>query len=79
VLSQRFDWGGRTLLVMHNFADQPKKARLRLDDGENWDGVSVVFGEVDAATLRDGVVEVDLDPYGYCWLRVRRPGQRLLP
>ena len=79
VLAERFDWAGRTLLVLHNFADQPKKARLRLEDCEDCEGVSVVFGQDDAPTLRDRVVELELDSYGYCWLRVRRTGQRLLP
>ena len=79
VLAERFDWAGRTLLVLHNFAGEPKKARLRLEDCEDWEGVSVVFGAGDAPTLRDRTIELELDSYGYCWLRVRRPGQRLLP
>jgi glycosidase len=79
VLAQRFDWAGRTLIVLHNLAGQPTKARLRFEDCEDWDGLSVVLGEHDAPTLRDGRIELQLDPYGYCWLRVRRPGQRLLP
>jgi maltose alpha-D-glucosyltransferase/alpha-amylase len=79
VLAQRFDWAGRTLVVLHNFAGQPTRARLRFEDCGDWDGLSVVFGEHDAPTLRDRTTELELEPYGYCWLRVRRPGQRLLP
>jgi maltose alpha-D-glucosyltransferase/alpha-amylase len=79
VLAQRFDWAGRTLLVLHNLADEPKKARLDLEDRDDWESVSVVFGEEDTPNLRDGVIELDLEPYGYRWLRVRRRGQRLLP
>lgn len=79
VLAQRFDWGGRTLLVLHNLAGERKKARVDLDDRDDWEGLSVVFGQEDAPTLRGRVIELDLEPYGYCWLRVRRRGERLLP
>jgi glycosidase len=79
VLAERFDWAGRTLLVLHNLAGEPNKARLRLEDCADWEGVSVVFGAGDAPTVRDRTIELELDSYGYCWLRVRRPGQRLLP
>jgi maltose alpha-D-glucosyltransferase/alpha-amylase len=79
VLAQRFDWAGRTLIVLHNLADEPNEARLDLEDRGDWESVSVVFGEEDTPNLRDGVIELELEPYGCRWLRVRRRGQRLLP
>ncbi len=44
----RSDWAGRTLLVLHNLAGEPKKARIRDDDCDDWEDVSVIFGEGEA-------------------------------
>jgi hypothetical protein len=79
LLAQRFDWAGRTMFVVHNLAREPRKVRLRFNGCDGWEGVTVIFGDGDAPTLRHNAVELELDAYGHCWLRVRRQGQRLLP
>jgi trehalose synthase len=79
LFAQRFDWADRTMLVVHNLAPESRKARLRFKGSEDWEGVSVIFGDGDAPILRHNSLELELEAYGYCWLRLRRQGQRLLP
>jgi len=83
VLAHRCDWDGATVIALHNFAPEPCRVRIRLDAEED--------GDADAVALQDlldgGYHEIDdpsevtleLDRYGYRWLRLLRRGQRRMP
>jgi trehalose synthase len=79
VFAQRFDWSDRTTVVLHNLAGRRQKAQIRFDRCEDWEGFGDLLGDSGSERLQDGRLEVDLEPCGYRWLRVRRKGQRLLP
>jgi hypothetical protein len=65
--------------VLHNLAGTREQARLRFDRCEDWEHLHDLLGHGDPELLQDKRLELDLEPYGYCWLRVHRKDQRLLP
>ena len=69
VLGLRYDWNGRSTIVLHNFADRPSPVRLHVPDP---DGRCLTNLLTQDATERDanGTHYVELEPYGYRWLRV---------
>jgi len=70
VLALRYDWEGRTVLVVHNLAAEPAALQLEPGDTSGWEGLSRIFGEAEYR-LDAGRVTVDLQGFGSCWLRVR--------
>jgi glycosidase len=69
LFARRSDWQGSTVIVAHNLSEEPVAAELEL-------GADVV-GVDDLLEVRDHVVEhgrlrIELDAYGYLWLRARR-------
>lgn len=72
VLAHRCDWEGRTVLALHNLADDERRIELRLADTER-DCVLVDLLDLDVDPVSDvsGAFVVDLDEYGYRWLRLR--------
>ena len=76
VLCHRADWDGSTVLALHSFADRRLDARVALAP-EVVQAVDLFDGE--NATPADGTLTVPLDPYGFRWFRLRRPGERLAP
>jgi maltose alpha-D-glucosyltransferase/alpha-amylase len=79
VFAQRFDWGDRTTILLHNLAGQREQVRLRFDGCEDWEHLHDLLGDGDPELSQDKSLEFDLEPYGYRWLRVHRKGQRFLP
>jgi Sucrose hydrolase-like, C-terminal domain len=79
LFAQRFDWGDRSTILLHNLAGKREHARLRFDRCEDWEHLHDLLGDGDVELLQDKRLELDLDPYGYRWLRVHRKGQRFLP
>jgi trehalose synthase len=78
VLTHRCDWDGATVLAIHNFSPEPCRVRFTLDDAD--DAVALqdlLHGSREALDGPD--VELQLDRYGYRWLRLQRRGQRLTP
>lgn len=74
VFAHRADWDASTIVAVHNLAGRATEATLALDA----DGTLVDLFGVDELPL-DGPVTIPLEPYGYRWLRLRRPGQRVAP
>jgi trehalose synthase len=69
LFAHRCDWQGSTVLAVHNLSNERVAADLEL--GPDVEGVD------DLLELRDhhvdrGRLQVDLDAYGYLWLRTRR-------
>jgi trehalose synthase len=69
LFAHRCDWQGSSVFTIHNLSDAPVAAELDLGDG--------VSGVDDLLELREHRVEggrlrVELDAYGYLWLRARK-------
>ena len=74
VFALRADWGGSTIVAVHNLGAGATQARLSIE-GE---GVLVdLFGDHEAPL--DGELSLALEPYDHRWLRLRRPGRRIAP
>jgi len=75
VFAHRCDWEDSTVVAVHNLAGREASAHLVLGvEGELVD----LFEDEDHA-LDAGELTLELDPYGYRWFRVRRPGALLPP
>jgi trehalose synthase len=75
VLATVATWDGSSVLAVHNFADAPKRATVRLPSdavGGRW---THIFGPTDgeAPEIRGERLSVELPPYGYHWFG-RREG-----
>jgi trehalose synthase len=75
VFAHRCDWEDSTVVAVHNLAGREASARLVLG-GE---GELVDLFEDEDHGLDAGEVRLELDPYGYRWFRLRRPGALLPP
>jgi glycosidase len=78
LLVHRCDWNGRIVIALHNLSAAPCEARVNLDDADDWEEVRDLLGAHDPGSPRHKTLAIDLEGYGYRWLRVRRTGQRIL-
>jgi trehalose synthase len=69
LFARRSDWQGSTVIAMHNLAAEPVSAELDL--GDDVDGVDDLL-ELREHRVDRGRLALELDAYGYLWLRVRR-------
>ncbi|MBO3101004.1 alpha-amylase family protein [Cellulomonas fengjieae] len=78
VLAHRSTWDDGSLVALHNLGAESVMVPLRLDDCD--ESVRLVDLLQDGACTVDarGATEVELDGYGYRWLRVVREGDRRL-
>jgi trehalose synthase len=79
LFAHRCEWQGSTVAAAHNLSG--RKARATLDLGvEKGERVAIddLLETREHTTNRDGTLDVELDGYGYLWLRVRRSGERPL-
>lgn len=67
VLALHYEWRSTGLVVLHNFSEEPRTARVELGDGEM--PLVDVFDQGSQAAER-GVYEIAMEPYGYRWFRV---------
>lgn len=72
VHSVRADVG--RMVALHNFADEPARVRLALEDEPEDAELTDLFGPDRLALGPGRRVELDLPAYGWRWLRVARPG-----
>jgi maltose alpha-D-glucosyltransferase / alpha-amylase len=68
VLAMRYDWRGNSVLVLHNFAEQPHEVRLEIDDAG--DRLSDLRREDEIIADEDGSLRIRLDALDYRWFRV---------
>jgi maltose alpha-D-glucosyltransferase / alpha-amylase len=73
VLAIAYIWRGNTIVSVHNLAQEPREAKLRLGGGTLTNLMDVE--EIRAG--RDGVHRVTLEAYGYRWLRLGHVNQAL--
>jgi trehalose synthase len=76
VLAHRCDWQGHAVVALHSFAERPLKIAVPVGDVEA--GVDL-FANEELRAESNGSMAIELEPYGYRWLRLRRRGQRLPP
>jgi maltose alpha-D-glucosyltransferase/alpha-amylase len=78
VFAHRADYESGTIVAIHNFAAEP--ARMTLAVTGSGVGVQAVDLLCDGTTevRDDGVVPLDVFPYGCRWLRIVRPGDRYI-
>jgi glycosidase len=69
LFARRSDWQESTVVVVHNLAAEPVAAELEL--GADVEGVDDLL-ELREHRVDRGRLPVELDAYGYLWLRARR-------
>ena len=71
VLAIRYDWRNNSVVMMHNFSDEPLEIRFKvgLEDTRCRQLVNVLSDDHSEADKR-GLHTVFLEPYGYRWFRV---------
>jgi maltose alpha-D-glucosyltransferase/alpha-amylase len=78
VFAHRSDYEGGTIVAVHNFAPEPAEVELAVAGS----GVGVravdLLADGTADVRDDGVLSLDLAPYGCRWLRIVHPGDRYL-
>jgi trehalose synthase len=72
-----YDWDGNRVIAAHNFSCH--KVAAELDLGEDCYGVQDLLGDQHYLPTVDGVVRVELGPYGYQWLRGHVADRRMTP
>jgi maltose alpha-D-glucosyltransferase/alpha-amylase len=73
VLAIAYTWRGTTIVTLHNLAQEPREARLRLGGGT----LTNLADPEEIPATQDGVHRVTLDAYGYRWLRLGDTSQAL--
>jgi maltose alpha-D-glucosyltransferase / alpha-amylase len=69
ILGMRYDWNSRATIVLHNLRDRPATVRLRVrDENGHWLVNLLSQDRIEADATGHHVVE--MEPYGYKWLRV---------
>jgi maltose alpha-D-glucosyltransferase / alpha-amylase len=69
VLALRYDWRSASLVVLHNVSAERQEAEVQVRDAEQRPLVNVLEDQT-IKSHADGRYYVDLEPYGYRWLRV---------
>ena len=77
VLAHRADWQGSTVVALHAFAGD--RLEVALDVGEELEQAVDLHTDHHLTPDADGRLTVTLEPYGFRWFRLRRPGERLAP
>ncbi len=78
VLATRRTWDGSSMVAVHNLGALALGVPLRLDDCPAGTRLVDLLHGDELAVGDGGEVEVDLDAYGYRWLRLVPPGDRRL-
>jgi maltose alpha-D-glucosyltransferase / alpha-amylase len=69
VLGMQYEWNGRCTLVLHNFKDVPVTVRAKPDGLPACPLINMLSQE-GSEPDRQGRHTIDLEPYGYRWLRI---------
>ncbi len=78
VLAHRCDWDGSAIVAVHELAGDAVSVTLELAGPDDADALVDLFS-ADVLPLENGKVELELQPYAYRWLRIRRASRRLPP
>lgn len=69
IFALRYDWGDRTVLLLHNLSKRACTSRCRLDGAEDLGPLTCIQGDGRLDLSRDGTASLDLPGYGSLWLR----------
>lgn len=69
IFGLRYDWGDRSVLLLHNLGDKRIKASCMLEGTGLWQGLRHLLGEGQVELQKDGTLSLDLPAYGAIWLR----------
>jgi maltose alpha-D-glucosyltransferase/alpha-amylase len=76
VLGIRYEWNDRATIVLHNFSDRPAKVRFA---GDGCDFLINLLSQERCAADKSGRHTLELEPYGYRWLRAGDSERPLTP
>jgi maltose alpha-D-glucosyltransferase / alpha-amylase len=76
VLALCYEWRGNSVVVLHNFADEPREARFRVR-AEGGEHLTSLLSDEELHADAGGVHRVALPAYGYRWYRVGGVGYAL--
>ena len=74
ILAMRYDWGERTVLVIHNLGKKAQQVALELDAAAGGGELIDLLDQGAFSIDKRGTVAIDLEAYGCRWLRLRRAG-----
>jgi trehalose synthase len=72
IFALRYDWGTRTVLLIHNLANERRMTSCTSINSEGWGGLANLLGEGTGSLGKGGKLSVELPPYGSAWLRVKK-------
>lgn len=76
VMAHRCDWDGQAVVALHNLSAEPRTVPLALEGCDENTRLGDLLCDGNTATDSKGRVEIQLEGYGYRWLRVVQPGDR---
>ncbi|WP_410219342.1 alpha-amylase family protein [Paracoccus sp. (in: a-proteobacteria)] len=76
VFALRYEWGDRTVLVLHNLSGKRIRTDCALEETAGWDGLTNILGEGAFDLGTDGSFQIELPAYGQLWLRARLKPQQ---
>jgi len=78
VLVHRLDWDDASLVAVHNLSPDAATVPFTLADTDNHCELLDLLQSGVTTPSRKGEVELQLEGYGYRWLRISHPGDRRL-
>ena len=72
VFAHRADWEAGTVVAVHHLGDEPTTIGFALHDAKEVELLVDLFSADELKPDSRGRVELELEPYGHRWLRVRR-------
>ena len=75
VFAHRCDWDGSGVLALHNLSGRAVTTAVTVEDHADLAGIVDLFRREAPEPGPDGRLEVELEPYGFRWLRLLRPGR----
>jgi glycosidase len=70
VMGLRYDWGARTVLLIHNLGGRPCKTSCSIEEARQWNRLTELLGE-GGFSLGKNSLTIDMPPYGHLWLRAQ--------
>lgn len=71
IFALRYDWGDRTVLLLHNLGKKACASQCRLDGAEALGRPTRIQGQGRLDLSADGTASLDLPGYGCLWLRAK--------
>ncbi|WP_028281083.1 alpha-amylase family protein [Arthrobacter sp. H5] len=77
VLAHRCVWEGNSIFLAHNFGSEPATVKVETNDDdvpESGGLVTDLLRDKRSSIARGEPLDIELEPYGYRWIRVQEPG-----